>query len=699
MDARVDAGKSTGGKSMTEKRKKVMLEDVANSAVEADRPPARVNPWERDRTRSRAVTYAVFCVVLVVGFLAVRDSTWQSGPMFHTLLESLATLLALIVGVLALIRFYSRKTNTFLFIGSAFLGTAFLDGYHTIVTSVPVASMLPSTLPSLIPWSWVASRMLLSFLLFASWVAWRREAVHGAKGRISERTVYASVALLTLLSFVFFALAPLPPAYYPNFFFHRPEEFLPALFFLLATIGYLTKGDWRHDPFEHWLVLSLILGFVSQAMFMSFSGQLFDMMFDVAHTLKKVSYALVLVGLTISMFRLFQRAEQSADNLRLANLSLQNEIAGRERVEADLRESELRTSTIIDSVIDAIITIRPDGIVESYNKAAMTIFGYVEDEVLGKNVKMLMPEETATQHDGFLTNYVETGEGGIIGVPREVVGQRKNGTTFPMELAVIDMKLDDGVVFVGMIRDITERKKVERMKNEFVSTVSHELRTPLTSIIGALGLVEGGLAGEISEKTRDLIGIAARNSARLVRLIGDILDIEKIESGEIEIDFQPIDLAQLVDRAIVENTSYAADFDVQISAAEIAEGAIIHGGEDQILQVLTNLISNAAKFAPRHSTIEISTQRLRGAIRTSVTDHGPGIPDEFRSRIFGKFTQADSSDTRRPGGTGLGLSICKALVEKMDGTIGFRSETGSGATFYFDLPEWESSRQGARGAA
>lgn len=684
---------------MTEKRKKVMLEDVANSAVEADRPPARVNPWERDRTRSRAVTYAVFCVVLVVGFLAVRDSTWQSGPMFHTLLESLATLLALIVGVLALIRFYSRKTNTFLFIGSAFLGTAFLDGYHTIVTSVPVASMLPSTLPSLIPWSWVASRMLLSFLLFASWVAWRREAVHGAKGRISERTVYASVALLTLLSFVFFALAPLPPAYYPNFFFHRPEEFLPALFFLLATIGYLTKGDWRHDPFEHWLVLSLILGFVSQAMFMSFSGQLFDMMFDVAHTLKKVSYALVLVGLTISMFRLFQRAEQSADNLRLANLSLQNEIAGRERVEADLRESELRTSTIIDSVIDAIITIRPDGIVESYNKAAMTIFGYVEDEVLGKNVKMLMPEETATQHDGFLTNYVETGEGGIIGVPREVVGQRKNGTTFPMELAVIDMKLDDGVVFVGMIRDITERKKVERMKNEFVSTVSHELRTPLTSIIGALGLVEGGLAGEISEKTRDLIGIAARNSARLVRLIGDILDIEKIESGEIEIDFQPIDLAQLVDRAIVENTSYAADFDVQISAAEIAEGAIIHGGEDQILQVLTNLISNAAKFAPRHSTIEISTQRLRGAIRTSVTDHGPGIPDEFRSRIFGKFTQADSSDTRRPGGTGLGLSICKALVEKMDGTIGFRSETGSGATFYFDLPEWESSRQGARGAA
>lgn len=254
MDPRFDAG--TGGKPMTEKLKSGVTGEAAiiAAAVDAKQSLARGNPWDRDRTRSRAATYVIFCVVLVVGFAAVRDSTWQSGPMFHTLLESLATLLALIVGVMALIRFYSKKTNTFLFIGAAFLGTAFLEGYHTIVTSAPVASMLPSTLPSLIPWSWVASRMLLSFLLFASWLAWRRESVHGVKGRISERTVYASVALLTLLSFVFFALAPLPPAYYPNFFFHRPEEFLPALFFLLATIGYLTKGDWRHDPFEHWLV-------------------------------------------------------------------------------------------------------------------------------------------------------------------------------------------------------------------------------------------------------------------------------------------------------------------------------------------------------------------------------------------------------------------------------------------------------------
>lgn len=661
--------------------------------------PSRGNSWQKDRTLVRSLTYAGFVLLLAVGFALVRDSQWQSGPAFHTVLESLATLLALIIGVLALIRFYSKKTNTFLFIGAAFLGTAFLDGYHAIVTSVPVASMLPSSLPSLIPWSWVASRMLLSFLLFLSWVAWRREMILGVKGGISDRTVYVSVGLLTLASFFFFALAPLPPAYYPDFFFHRPEEFLPAVFFLFAAIGYLAKGDWRHDPFEHWLVLSLILGFVSQALFMSFSGQIFDMMFDAAHTLKKVSYAFVLVGLIISMFRQFQQAEQNADNLRLANVSLQNEVAERERAQTSLRESELRTSMIIESVIDGIITMRPDGVVESYNRAATAIFGYTDDEVVGRNIRMLMPEETAAQHNGFLDHYMETGEGGIIGVPREVVGQRRNGSTFPMELAVIDMRFNDDVIFVGMIRDITERKKVERMKNEFISTVSHELRTPLTSIIGALGLVQGGLAGEVSEKSLELVGIAARNSARLVRLIGDILDIEKIESGELEIDFQPIDLASTIGRAITENVSYAADFNVRLAMDDTAGGAIVHGGGDQILQVLTNLISNAAKFAPLHSTVEITTQRLGDVIRTSVIDHGPGIPEDFRSRIFGKFTQADSSDTRRQGGTGLGLSICKALVEKMDGKIGYKSEIGAGTTFYFDLPEWNPNQQSVRGAA
>ena len=231
---------------------------------------------------------------------------------------------------MALLRFYTKKNNTFLLIGTRFLGTALLDGYHAVVTSAFFAPYLPSDLPSLIPWSWVASRLFLSVLLCLSWLAWTREQRLGEAGRVSERSVYLVTSLLTLASFLFFAFVPLPRAYYPEFVFHRPEEFLPALFFLLALIGYLRKGAWRTDAFEHWLVLALVIGFVGQTVFMSFSGQLFDMEFDAAHLLKKVSYVCVLIGLLISMYLIFRQAEEDRN-------TLVQEVEDRKRAESAVR--------------------------------------------------------------------------------------------------------------------------------------------------------------------------------------------------------------------------------------------------------------------------------------------------------------------------------------------------------------------------
>jgi signal transduction histidine kinase len=279
----------------------------------------------------RLVTYGVVGIVLCLGYVFLRDLTWQGGAHFHTIMEAVATVLALIVGIMALARFYSKKNNTFLFIGAGFLGTAFLDGYHATVTSEFFASYLPSSLPSLIPWSWVASRAFLSILMLLSWAAWVREQRMGRAGRIQEHNLYLFVALLTLLSFLFFAFTPLPRAYYPEFVFHRPEELIPALFFFLALTGYLRKGDWRHDVFEHWLVLSLIVGFLGQAVFMSFSGQLFDFQFDAAHLLKKASYICVFVGLVFSMYSIFQQAEE-------ANIVLQVEVNVRKKTEAALQQ-------------------------------------------------------------------------------------------------------------------------------------------------------------------------------------------------------------------------------------------------------------------------------------------------------------------------------------------------------------------------
>jgi len=277
----------------------------------------------------RAQLYLGLAASLVAVFALARNSAWSSGADFHTVLEVTATLLALMVGVMALVRFYSRKNTTILFIGTAFLGTGFLDGYHALVTSAYLKPFMPSDLPSLIPWSWVASRLFLAVFLWLSWVAWRRETRARDHGHIRHGAVYLAALVLTAASFLFFALVPLPPAYYDQYLFHRPEEFVPALFFLLALAGFLRKGDWRTDPVDHWLVLSLIAGLFGQAAYMAYSNQLFDAAFDIAHTLKIASYGLVLAGLLVSMHSSFRQVEQSRIKLRQTNELLRKQIAER----------------------------------------------------------------------------------------------------------------------------------------------------------------------------------------------------------------------------------------------------------------------------------------------------------------------------------------------------------------------------------
>jgi anti-anti-sigma regulatory factor/uncharacterized membrane protein len=292
------------------------------------------------RARRRIGVYIGLFIVLLLGYLLILQVPWQGNAQLHTLMEAVTTFVALTVGVLALVRYYSLKNNTFLFIGSGFLGAALLDGYHTVVTSSFVSSLLPSNLPSLAPWSWMSSRLFLSLLLFLSWLAWRREVRLGPAGRVSERMVYLLVGILTLMSFLFFSFVPLPRAYHPDLFFHRVEEFGPALLFGLALAGYLSKGSWRYDTFEHWLVLSLIVATVSQALVMSLSAQLFDALYDGAHLLKTISYIFVLAGLVSSMYRLFLQATESANALSETNLSLQTEISERRLAEAALDERE-----------------------------------------------------------------------------------------------------------------------------------------------------------------------------------------------------------------------------------------------------------------------------------------------------------------------------------------------------------------------
>lgn len=249
----------------------------------------------------RLIIYILCGVFLSIFYYFMRHSAWEGSANLHTLMEIIATILATCVGYFSIKRYNEFNDTKFLILGAGFLGTAFLDGYHALVTSTLIKDFLPSELSSLIPWSWVASRLFLGLMFTYSIVQFQRELKLGLAAKISSKALYIFISLLTILSMFFFALVPLPRAYYPEVFFHRPEEFIPAAFFLYALIGYYKKGYWHKDTFEHWVMLSLIVNFLSQSVFMSCSHHLFDFQFDAAHLLKKVSYIFVLSGLLLSI--------------------------------------------------------------------------------------------------------------------------------------------------------------------------------------------------------------------------------------------------------------------------------------------------------------------------------------------------------------------------------------------------------------
>jgi len=359
-----------------------------------------------------------------------------------------------------------------------------------------------------------------------------------------------------------------------------------------------------------------------------------------------------------------------------------------------LSESEQRIRVILDNVVDGIISMDGKGTVSAFNPAAEKIFGYQASEVIGRNVKCLMPEPYQSEHDGYLNNYRVTGERKIIGIGREVEGLRADGRTVPLELWVVEVNQDNEHLFIGMVRDISDRLQIDRMKKEFVSTVSHELRTPLTSIKGSLGLVNGGALGEIPGEAHAMINVAINNSDRLMLLINDLLDIEKIEAGKMDFHIEPINVMAFISDVLSANQGYVDEQKVSFKITSEVPGAMVQGDAARLMQVMANLISNAAKYSPKFDNIEIAVQRADGSIEISVRDHGPGIPEAFHGQIFEKFSQADSSDTRRVGGTGLGLSITRAIVEHHDGQIDYESEVGVGTRFFFGLPEYVASGEG-----
>lgn len=317
------------------------------------------------------------------------------------------------------------------------------------------------------------------------------------------------------------------------------------------------------------------------------------------------------------------------------------------------------------------------------NDALIAPTGYTRDEFVSLSYWDVTPKEYKPEEEKALASLTATGRYG----PFEKEYIRKDGSRYPVRLqGMLSQEQDGRQVIWSLVEDITERHKLDQMKDQFISTVSHELRTPLTSIKGSLGLVRGGAAGILPDKAQSLINTAERNAQRLTVLINDLLDMEKLVAGKMPMHLNVQRLAPLLNETVDVLQGYSEQHQVMIQVS--SAWPPIWGNVDgpRLIQALTNLLSNAIKFSPQGKSVELDISSTESSIEISVRDYGPGIDPAFRDRLFQRFAQADGSDTRKLPGTGLGLAISQEICQQMGGEVGYRNAVGGGANFFILLP-------------
>jgi PAS domain S-box-containing protein len=385
-----------------------------------------------------------------------------------------------------------------------------------------------------------------------------------------------------------------------------------------------------------------------------------------------------------SGYRLRHAYGRLTEDYSVLNQRLQRQLLELEEARRQVEASGRKLALFAERAPIAVLELDPSGMVTQVNHAAELLFGYAASELIGGSIKRLVRPEFHAEFDREWAKLLASRQP-IAGI--KVRNPRRDGIDLVCEWTVTPLVNAEGglISVIAQGRDITAQLEAERMKKEFTSTLSHELRTPLTSIIGSLQLINSGVLGEAPRDIGDLTAVAERNGQRLLDLINDILDIEKIESGKLTLVSQALRLDELVREAIILNKGFAERFKVRFEASGELLPWEVHADHKRLLQVMTNLLSNAAKFSPEGGVVEITLQERGDRLRIAVHDRGPGIPEAFRGKIFGRFAQADSTATRQKGGTGLGLAICKRLIELMHGRIDFEDRAGGGTTFWFEL--------------
>lgn len=684
---------------------------------------AAVENFDVRVTPARAWSYLVLVMALCAFYWHFRNSGWTSGPQFHTIQEVAATILAAVVGALALVRYYSRKSSTYLLLGTGFLGAACLDGYHALVSIPHFLTFLPSDMLSLVPWSWISSRLYLSVLLVL--LVWTELSDEKTSARFCkyENTVYIIVVLFMIASFVFFVFVPLPAAYFPDLWLHRPVELISGVLFAAAFIGLTFRGAWREEPLHHWLIYSLILSLLGQVLIMPRSSMLFDLEFDLAHMLKLGSYLCVLFGLGANIHVTYRALEETSEAQRKAKKETERALYELEQQRRALDEHNM---ILIHDANQRLVYV---------NRQYCETAGYRYEEIIGSNQGSEISRATVPDKAKRKELIEKTARGEIW--HGETRNFRKDGTTFWNDATIVPFVDQDGKVFqyVSIGTDISDRKQALlileesqkslrtqfeelshargriqqqsdehkrqaldlekamdearsalRAKSEFLANMSHEIRTPMNGVLGLARLLQDT---ELCDEQRLHVDAICESSRSLLTVLNGIIDFVRLGSSRIKIENIDFNVRDLVEQVI-------SLFGAEAKAKAIGLMATVDEDVPELLksdpgrlrQVLLNLVGNALKFTDQGSvdvlvTADHNVDNDTCRLKVEVRDTGIGISASAQSDLFERFVQADSSTTRKYGGSGLGLAISRGLVQLMDGDIGLVSDGETGSTFWF----------------
>ncbi|MES2626033.1 MAG: ATP-binding protein [Pseudomonadota bacterium] len=617
----------------------------------------------------RQGVYLATAVTLIILFIASRDMQWSGSTQLHTLMEVVATLLALMTGCLSLMRFYSKQDKTFLLVGAAFIGTAFLDGYHALISADFFGQYMPSAGLSVIPWSWLASRIFISVLLFLSWLTWHihRERADSIWER--ARFIYGITAVFTIACFLFFVMTPLPSGYGGFGPIHRPGEYLAAFFLFATLIGYLRKGAWQFDPFEHCLIIALILNLAAQACFMPTSSGLYDLDFDVAHILKIASYIAVLVGLLINMYRIFQ--DESLLRQKLG-------------------ESEEKHRTISESSHDAIVRYDREHRFTYLNTAAALAYGCDADSFIGMKPRnlSLSPDLCGTWESAIDAVFAS---GKPCSLNYEV--NTLDG------LVTVDWKAypefdSQGKVesVISVSRDISqfrqskeETSRIHKLESIglMAGGIAHDFNNILLGLFGNIFLAKSALPE--NHESHQHLERAEQAFKRATNLTKQFLTFS--QGGN------PVKTLVALQRIVEEVVQFNLAGTQTTSVLRFADDTWpVLADEGQLVQVFANLVINASQSMDGGGSITITMENAVVGqaedhpddplqfVRIVVRDNGGGIAAEHLDKIFDPYFSTKNA------GRGLGLTTVYSIIRQHGGNIYVKSVPGTGTSFTLLLP-------------